>query len=110
MTILHWTKAGDILTPGAEPTIAVGVRGMAFDMTSGIYISLVIAEKPGNGDVSRFLDHLPKDRRVVFPSVLNPKLRAMLARRGFKEAWDPEGDCEIFERLPAAAAPTSSPE
>jgi hypothetical protein len=101
VTILHWTKAGEPLRPGKEPLIAVGVRGLAFDMTSGIYIPLVIANNPGSGDVSRMLDGLPRDRRIVFSTVLNAKLREMLFRRGFKVAWDTDGECEILERLPA---------
>lgn len=99
MTIVHWSKVGEPIVPGQEPEIAPGVHGTAFDMFDGIYIPLVRATQEGNGDVSRFLDALPRDRRVVFPNVVSDKLRAMLERRGFVATWDAEGECEILERM-----------
>ena len=100
MSITHWSKAGDSVAPGQEPEIAPGVLGVAFDMLNGIYIPLVRAAHEGNGDVARFLDDLPLDRRIVFPNVMSPKLQGMLVRRGFRAAWDAEGECEVMERLP----------
>jgi hypothetical protein len=38
---------------------------------------------PGAGHVGRFLDGLPTDQRIAFPTVLSPKLAGMLHRRGF---------------------------
>ena len=96
--ILEWTTEGDVLVVGNEPRIAAGVRGTAFDLPEGIYIPLLRAENPGNGDVSRFLDSLPTDRRVVFPSVISRKLDEMLARRGFSIAI--EKGHRIRERKP----------
>ena len=103
MTITHWSRVGESVVPGQEPEIAPGVHGIAFDMTSGIYIAMVRASQEGNGDVSRFLDGLPRDRRVVFPNVIHTRLHRMLQKRGFRVAWDPEGECEIMERLPKEA-------
>jgi hypothetical protein len=88
---------------GSEPELAPGVRGVVFDTEKGIYVPLILAEEPGSGAVSAWLDTLPADRRVVFPNVLNGKLRTMLQRRGFHESreLDPmSGDLvEIMERL-----------
>jgi hypothetical protein len=96
--ILHWSTEGEAVIPGEEPLIGEGVRGTAFDMPDGVYIPLIRAENPGTGDVARFLDALPKDRRVVFPNVVSSKLQAMLERRGFVSDWDPSGECEVFAR------------
>jgi len=79
--ILNWSKEGEPLIPGQEPVLANGVRGCAFDMPNGIYIPMIAADKPGSGDVGRFLDALPKDRRVVFPTVISQELAASLPRR-----------------------------
>ena len=75
-----------------------GVRGTAFDTEEGIYIPLISAERPGTGAVARFLDALPKDRRVVFPTVTSPRLHAMLGRRGFQQIEEAGGDA--MERKP----------
>lgn len=85
-----------------EQQLAPGVHGWMFDTPNGIYIPVITADNPGSGDVARFLDDLPKDRAVKFPTVLSPKLRAMLLRRGFKDGqeFSPEfGEmCEIMVR------------
>jgi hypothetical protein len=59
----NWSVVGDEMAPGAEPVVAPGVRAVMFDLPSGIYVPWVAAEKPGNGDVARFLALLPTDRR-----------------------------------------------
>jgi hypothetical protein len=74
---------GDELILGEEPELAPGVRGYSVDVDGELYIPLVIAEKPGNGDVGRFLNSLPVDKIVKFPNVLNRRLAGMLHRRGF---------------------------
>lgn len=67
----------------AQP-LAPGVRGYTVDMgEQGLYIPLIDAEAPGSGDVGRYLDSLPKDRRVVVPNVISARLAGMLDRRGF---------------------------
>jgi hypothetical protein len=85
-----WAKEGETITLSVlrEPRLAKGVRGYAFDTLNGIYITALRAEKPGSGHVSKFLDSLPKDQRVVFPVVVNSKLRDMLVRRGYVERWE----------------------
>lgn len=96
--ILEWSHEGEPLKPGQEPLLFKGVRGCAFDLPAGIYIPMVRAERPGSGDVSRFLDALPRDQRVVFPTVISPKLAEMLLRRGFFETTD-DGHA-VMVRLP----------
>lgn len=90
--------------PGEEPLVAPGVRAMVFDTPEGIYIPMIIADREGSGDVGRYLDSLPKDRRLVFPTVISARLRGMLERRGFRETteWSPEFQehVEIHERRP----------
>lgn len=79
-----WSVAGAQSVPGDEPLLAEGVRGHAFNEPNGIWIPVIYAITPGSGDVSRFLDRLPRERAVWFPSVINAQLAAMLARRGFQ--------------------------
>lgn len=97
-------EIGDLIMPGAEPEIAPGVRGVVFDTGNGIYVPLVSAERPGSGDVAKWLDGLPRDRRVVFPNVISARLAEMLRKRGFVETTEfaPEfGEhVDIMERAP----------
>lgn len=94
---------GVMFVPGQEPRLSNNVRGFAFDTPHGIYIPLVIAEKPGNGDVGKFLDRLPRHRRVIFPSVINAKLQGMLRRRGFVDGIEDGefGEVLVMVRPPA---------
>lgn len=98
MTILNWSNIGETIRPGKEPVLSVGVRGCALDLPEGIYIPLIRAEVPGDGRVGQFLDSLPRDRRVVFPTVISGKLAGMLTRRGFVDAY--ESGEEVMERGP----------
>jgi hypothetical protein len=85
-----------------EGLIAPGVYGWLFDMPNGIYIPVISATNPGSGDVGRFLDSLPKDRAIKFPTVMSPVLRGMLLRRGFLDvlefAEELGGDVEVMMR------------
>jgi hypothetical protein len=65
-----------------EP-IAPGVLGYTVEKGDDLYVPFVMAEKEGNGDVGRYLDGLPTDRRIVFPDVLSGRLLGMLVRRGY---------------------------
>jgi len=97
---------GEVFEPGQEPLVAPGVRAIVFDAPAGIYVSWISAEREGSGDVGRFIDSLPKDRRVVFPNVISNRLARMLERRGFEASEEsaPEfGRVDIFERLPRSA-------
>lgn len=69
-----------------ETALAPGVHGYLFDTPEGLYIPIITADTPGHGDVGRYLDTLPRHRRVVFPTVLSATLRGMLLRRGFVDA------------------------
>lgn len=98
------SKEGEPFYPGQEPVLAEGVRGLLMDEDSGVFIPAIYAEQPGMGDVARFLDALPKDRRIVFPTVLSGKLRAMLLKRGYenKIVVDPRiGSYEAMVRDPS---------
>jgi CRISPR/Cas system CMR subunit Cmr4 (Cas7 group RAMP superfamily) len=68
-----------------EELLAPGVYGNRFDTAQGIYIPVITAVHPGSGEVSRFLDNLPRDRTIKFPTVLSGRLRGMLLRRGFRD-------------------------
>lgn len=74
---------GDPIDMGNEPLLGPGVRGLLFDRLDGVWIPYIRAEKPGSGDVGRYLNSLPTDRRIIFPTVLSPQLREMLERRGY---------------------------
>lgn len=86
------------------PLVAPGVRADVHDTPDGLYIPLVSADNPGSGEVAAWLDALPRDRRVVFPSVINPRLVEMLRRRGFEERSEFASELgepvDIMERLP----------
>ena len=96
----------ETFTPGQEPLVAPGVRALVFDTDKGLYIPFIAAERQGEGDVGRYLDALPRDRRVVFPSVISRRLMGMLERRGFTETMEYSEEfkeaVEVFER-PAEA-------
>lgn len=87
----------DILTELAE-----GVKGYTMEHEDALYIPVVVAKHPGNGDVARYLDSLPKDKTIKFPTVLHPQLRDMLSRRGYKvtHEWAEEFQeyAEVFVR------------
>lgn len=102
---MQFSKEGDPITLGAEPLLAPGVRGTAFDTPAGIYIPLITADDEGSGAVGAFLDALPTDRRVVFPNVISARLEGMLVRRGFTPGVEREphfGELvELLQRCPS---------
>jgi hypothetical protein len=75
---------GEPLVPGQEPLLAPGVRGYSVMVDGILHIPLVTAERDGSGDVGRFLDSIPKDQPVRFPTVMSARLAGMLMRRGFE--------------------------
>lgn len=86
-------------------TLAPGVRGYTVDLGErGLYVPLIEAENPGSGDVGRYLDSLPRDRRVVVPNVVSARLLGMLQRRGFSAVMEWAEDfgefVECWERQP----------
>lgn len=63
--------------------MAPGVAGTMRDEAEQLTISMVIALEEGSGDVGRFLDTLPADRKVRVTTVVSDRLAGMLQRRGF---------------------------
>lgn len=81
--------------------VAPGVIGYLVEHDDGsLYVPLIAAVDEGRGDVGRFLDSLPTDRRVVVPNVLNDILAGMLKRRGFKNRMemDEDGPVAVWAR------------
>jgi hypothetical protein len=70
-----------------------------------IYIPVIWSTDEGQGNVSRYLDGLPRDRTVRVPCVVSSRLAGMLQRRGFVEVreWSEEMDehVDIWERRAA---------
>lgn len=87
-----------------DEALGDGVRGYSVDTPDGLYIPYIAAEIEGDGRVGKYLDALPRDRRVVFPTILSTRLAGMLARRGFvvSAEWAEEvGEwVDIMERRP----------
>jgi len=94
------------LVPGHEPRLAPGVRGYTVWSGGALYIPIIVADSEGTGDVGRYLDSLPRDRTVKFPTVLNPRLCGMLRRRGFRPVIEdtPMRPCEVWTREGVQAA------
>jgi hypothetical protein len=88
-----------------QERLAPGVFGYATETDRGLYVGWIAAEREGSGDVGRYLDQLPRDRRVVFPTILSLRLAGMLLRRGFtvgKEYAEEFGEwVDLMERVPA---------
>jgi hypothetical protein len=78
------------------------------DETGAVYIPLVWMREPGRGNGGRFLDALPRDRTIKFPTVMSARLREMLERRGYEPVieWSPEIEeyVEVYVREPSASA------
>jgi hypothetical protein len=93
---------GSILT--GDEMLGPGVGGYCIDGEDGLFIPVITAVKEGSGDVGRYLDSLPTNRRVVVPNVMNERLVGMLLRRGFvarfTDEWLEETgeSIEIYER------------
>jgi len=75
---------------GSKP-LAKGVLGCAYQNGDEIWIPLIVAEKKGVGAVGRFLDSL--SARCVIVDVVNPRLKEMLMRRGWKQFVGTEHEC-----------------
>jgi hypothetical protein len=98
-------ESGSKLDP--KGMLAPGVYGYAIECERGLYIPWIAAESEGSGIVGKFLDELPRDRRVVFPTVLSDRLAGMLLRRGFIPSWEAseDGPVDILVRAAALAPP-----
>lgn len=80
------------LAPGVVGTLREEYNQTTF--RTELWLPLVVARHEGSGDVGRFLDTLPRAIKVVVPTVVNPRLAGMLARRDFLPGTvaDPETD------------------
>jgi hypothetical protein len=97
-----------LIDPGkSSHALGPGVFGYSVETPDGLYIPVVQAQREGQGDVGRWLDSLPTDRRIVFASVFSPRLAGMLERRGwtFVSEFDPRTgeDVPCWERGPRGA-------
>jgi hypothetical protein len=75
---------------GVMVRLAPGVLGYTVDMPDGsLNIPLIQAEHEGSGEVGRWIDALPVNRRIVFPTVISARLQGMLERRGYhpEQEW-----------------------
>jgi hypothetical protein len=87
----------------ALPVLAPGVRGYTVESDGAVYIPVIIADAPGQGDVGRYLNSLPLDRIIRVPTVTSNVLEGMLKRRGFVFTEEPGPFGEqvgIWERKP----------
>lgn len=79
--------------------LAPGVVGKVERGPGLMVLVVVFATQQGRGDVSRYLDSLPTDVTVQVPIVVSPKLRGMLARRGFVyHPWETYGNAHPCRR------------
>ena len=94
------TREGSILKPTAR--LAPGIFGYAVKTKGGTYIPFIAAEHQGDGTVGKWLNELPSDRRIVFPTVLSARLAGMLKRRGFREEIEagPDEPIKVLARGP----------
>jgi hypothetical protein len=72
---------------GVKP-LAPGVKGFAYQQGDEVWITLIVADKKGAGDVGRFLDRLSP--RCVIVDVTSKRLEAMLVRRGWVKRFGTE--------------------
>lgn len=72
---------------GGMHKIARGVSGhLVEEPNNSVCIPAFYALVAGKGHTGRFIDELKAKYRVVrFPSIINPVLKGMLERRGFKK-------------------------
>ena len=70
-----------------------GVKGYAQSLDGEIHILMIWGQ--GVGSVGKMLDELSPRCRVV--NVLNPRMKGMLERRGWVQAWRQIGEGEILD-------------
>jgi len=91
-------EVGSIMEPGKEPELAPGVQGYVIVADGVYYIPVVAAVTPGNGDVSRWLNTLPRNLAISFPTVVNERFAKMLRKRGFSYDEKYEGYARKAEK------------
>jgi hypothetical protein len=73
------------LLKGQLEELAPGLRGYTVEVDGALYIPMVMADEPGSGALSAYLDSLPHDKTIKFPTVISRILREALERRGYVE-------------------------
>jgi hypothetical protein len=63
--------------------IAPGLNGFMQERGNTLHVVAVISIEPGKGNLTRFLDELATNKRVMFHDVSNAILRDSLLKRGF---------------------------
>lgn len=81
---------------GDEEDLAPGVKGIVFEEAGILYIGVLAATTPFNGDVGRYLDSIPKSKTVRVMDVMEPILEGMLERRGYDYVEVPAEEIEEF--------------
>lgn len=71
-----------------HPEIFPGVHGDVVKRGTITFINTIWAKEQGSGQVGKYLDSLTG--AVIVPSVISPRLKGMLKRRGFK-SYDTSG-------------------
>lgn len=68
---------------GDLPEISNGVFGDIVERGDYIFINIVWSAVEGQGNVGRWLNSLPTNKKIVVPAVVSAKFAGMLRRRGF---------------------------
>jgi|GEM_PF-7070230 len=71
-----------------------GVRGYIVERDGEFYVPFVVADNPGSGEFTTWLDEFTEGRTVKFPGVVSPILAGILERRHFtlESEFSPEHD------------------
>ena len=72
-----------------------GVLGYAIRKGKEVYIPVVNATTPGNGDVGRWLDALAT--KCVLVGVINNRLKGMLVRRQWEVTFEKSGPGDVVD-------------
>lgn len=60
--------------------------GKLYRVGEAIIVPNVVSSDPGKGNVGRWLDTLPRDKPVIFLTVVSARMRGMLVRRGYRHS------------------------
>jgi len=81
--------------------LAPGLRGYTVEIGNDIYIPVLMADQPGQGALTSYLDKLEASGKTVkIPTVLSDHLAAYLKRRGYKPIWEESelGPVEVWTK------------
>lgn len=87
-----------------EQELAPGLSGYTVEFEDSIYVPLLIADEPGNGALTRYLDKLEQGPKTIkIPNVLSGRLARYLQRRGYQLRWEYSKqygeDVDVWTRL-----------